>query len=150
MLPQLWSKPYHCVCVCVKARVFICVCVCVCVCVINFYGAYFPNHLILVFWHTLQIFAQQHRKYAHAAINPNQAGGGPIGPQQIKAEKYLKIRSNLGALQGLLKDQGWPWTLWGSVLVSLESLGMTFVAQNTKTQPIRPIFPCGPFGPPPA
>ena len=33
-----------------------------------------------------------------AFINPNQAGGGPIGPQQIKAEKYSKIRSNLGAL----------------------------------------------------
>ena len=61
-------------------------------------------------------------------LNPQPVGGGPIGPQQIVEEKFLKIRSNLGALYGPLKDKGWSWTLWGSVLVSLESLGMTFVA----------------------
>ena len=31
-------------------------------------------------------------------INPQPVGGGPIGPQQIVAEKFSKIRSNLGAL----------------------------------------------------
>ena len=46
-------------------------------------------------------------------LNPQPVGGGPIGPQQIVEEKFMKIRSNLGALYGPLKDKGWPWTLWG-------------------------------------
>ena len=38
------------------------------------------------------------------------------------------IRSILGALKGPLKDQGWSWILWRYGFVSLESLGMFFVA----------------------
>ena len=41
----------------------------------------------------------------------------------------LKImRSILGALLGPLKDKDGSWTYWGKVLVSLESLDITFVA----------------------
>ena len=38
------------------------------------------------------------------------------------------IRFILGALWDQLKGQGGAWTLWGSALVFLESLGILFVA----------------------
>ena len=40
------------------------------------------------------------------------------------------MRPNYSAMYGLLMDQVGALTMWGSALVSLESIGMLFVAWN--------------------
>ena len=47
-----------------------------------------------------------------------------------KREKY-KVHSQ-GPVHSI--DEGWDLTLWGSALLSLESIGMFFIAQNAKTE----------------
>ena len=49
------------------------------------------------------------------------------------SEFFLKNRKvHVRGPVGPLKDQGWSWTLWRYGLVSLESLGMFFVALFAK------------------
>ena len=54
------------------------------------------------------------------------------GLENIKRENleiFIKDHKvHVGAMYGPLKDQGWSWTLWRYGLVSLESLGMFFLA----------------------
>ena len=47
------------------------------------------------------------------------------------------IRSNYRALYGPLMSQGWALTLWGSALVSLESIGMFLVLGMEKYNHFR-------------
>ena len=37
-------------------------------------------------------------RFSNSRFNPQPVGGGAIGPQQIVAEKFMKIMSNIGAL----------------------------------------------------
>ena len=50
------------------------------------------------------------------------------------SKRERNIRSIHRALYVPLMIQGWDLTLWGSALLSLESIGMFFIAQNAKTE----------------